>query len=69
MIIEVFSYGTYKFGGLRFFLELIIFLAEKLGIENPKSGISFFRMCREFLEGIGGLKGYNGYNFSAAFAG
>ena len=41
-------------------------LVEKRGIENPKSGISFFRMCREFLEGIEGLKGYNGYKFSAA---
>ncbi len=66
MIIEGFSYRTYKFGGLRFFLELVIFLAEKMGIKNPKSCISFFRMCREFLEGIEGLKGYNGYKFSAA---
>jgi len=22
----------------------------KLGVDNPKSGISFFRMCRKFLE-------------------
>ena len=61
-----FSYETYKFGGLRFFLELAIFLAKKLGLENPEIGISFFRMVRGFLEGVEGLKGYDGYNYSAA---
>jgi hypothetical protein len=45
-----FSYNTYKFGGLRFFLELAIFLAVKLDLDNPKSCISFFRLCRKFLE-------------------
>ena len=66
--LEGFSYGTYKFGGLRFFLELVIFLAVKLCIDNPKSCISFFRMCRKFLEGIEGLKAYDGYKYSAAGA-
>ena len=61
-----FSYDRYKFGGLRFFLELAIFLAVKLGIENPKSSISFFRLCRGFLEGIEGLRAYNGYKYSTA---
>ena len=42
-----FSYDTYKFGGLRFFLELAIFLANKLEIKNPKSCISFFRIHHE----------------------
>jgi hypothetical protein len=37
-----FHYDTHKFGGLRFFLELAFFLAVKLGVDNPKSGISFF---------------------------
>ena len=36
-----FSYGTYKFGVLRLFLELALFLAVKLGIDNSKSCISF----------------------------
>ena len=53
-----FHYGTHKFGGLRFFLELAVFLAVKLGVDNPKSSISFFRMCRKFLEGIEGLRAY-----------
>jgi len=61
-----FSYDTYKFGGLRFFLELAIFLAVKRDIENSKSCISFFRLCRGFLEGIEGLRAYNGYKYSAA---
>jgi hypothetical protein len=61
-----FSYNTYKFGGLRFFLELAIFLAVKLGVENPKSCISFFRLCRRFLENIDGLRAYNGYKYSGA---
>jgi hypothetical protein len=39
-----FNYETSKFGGLRFFLELAIFLAVKLGTNNPKSCIMFFRM-------------------------
>ncbi|RCV65119.1 hypothetical protein C5S53_05440, partial [Methanophagales archaeon] len=43
-----FHYDSYKFGGLRFFLELAVFLAVKVGIDNPKSCISFFRMCRKF---------------------
>lgn len=64
--LDDFSYDTYKFGGLRFFLELAIFLAKKLGIDNPKSCISFFRMGRCFLEGVEGLKAYDGYNYSAA---
>ncbi len=34
--LDDFSYDRYKFGGLRFFLELAIFLAVKLGIDNPK---------------------------------
>jgi len=45
-----FSYETYNFGGLRFFLELAIFLAVKRDIDNPKSVISFFRLCRDFLD-------------------
>ena len=61
-----FSYETYKFGGLRFFLELAIFLAKKLGLENPESCISFFRMIRGFLEAVEGLKAYDGYKYSAA---
>jgi hypothetical protein len=60
-----FHYDTYKFGGLRFFLELAIFLAVKIGIDNPKSCICFFRMCRKFLEEIEGLKTYDGYKYSA----
>ena len=61
-----FSYNTYKFGGLRFFLELAIFLAVKRDLDNPKSCISFFRLCRGFLEGIEGLRAYNGYKYLAA---
>ena len=61
-----FSYETYNFGGLRFFLELAIFLAVKLAIDNPKSVTSFFRLCRDFLEGIEGLRAYNGYRYSGA---
>jgi hypothetical protein len=49
------DYDTHKFGGLRFFLELAVFLAVKLGIDSPKSGISFFGMCRKFLAKIEGL--------------
>jgi hypothetical protein len=51
---------------LRFFLELAVFLAVKLGVDNPKSGISFFRMCRKFLEGIEGLLAYDCYKYSAS---
>jgi len=61
-----FSYETYNFGGLRFFLELAIFLAVKRDIDNPKSVISFFKLCRDFLEGIEGLRAYNGYRYSGA---
>ena len=61
-----FSYDTYKFSGLRFFLELAIFLAVKRDIDNPKSCISFFRLCRELLEGVEGLRAYNGYKYSGA---
>ena len=61
-----FRYNTYKFGGLRFFLELAIFLAVKRDLDNPKSCISFFRLCRGFLEGIEGLRAYNGYKYMAA---
>jgi hypothetical protein len=57
---------THKFGGLRFFLELAVFLAVKLGVDNPKSCISFFRVCRKFLEGIEGLMAYDGYKYSAS---
>jgi hypothetical protein len=63
-----FHYDTHNFGGLRFFLELAIFLAVKQDLDNPKSCISFFRMCRKFLEGIEGLKAYDGYKYSAAGA-
>jgi hypothetical protein len=61
-----FHYDTHKFGGLRFFLELAVFLAVKLGADNPKSCISFFRMCRKFLEGTEGLRAYDGYKYSAS---
>ena len=61
-----FHYDTHKFGGLRFFLELAIFLVVKLDVDNSKSGISFFRMCRTFLEGIEGLRAYDGYKYSAS---
>lgn len=61
-----FQYGTYKFGGLRFFLELAIFLAVKSGTNNPKSCIMFFRMCRDYLEKIGDIRVYDGYKYSAA---
>jgi hypothetical protein len=47
-----FQYEKYKFGGLRFFLELAIFFAVKLGTNNPRSCIVFFRMCRDYLEKI-----------------
>ena len=51
------DYDTHKFGGLRFFLELAVFLAVKQGIYNPKSCISFFfGMCRKFLVKIEGLR-------------
>jgi hypothetical protein len=59
-----FQYETYKFGGLRFFLELAIFLAVKSGTNNPKSCIIFFRMCRDYLEKIEDIKIYDGYNLS-----
>ena len=36
-----FHYDRHKFGGLRFFLELAVFLAVKRGVDNPKSCISF----------------------------
>jgi len=61
-----FNYGTYKFGGLRFFLELAIFLAVKSGTNNPKSCIIFFRLCRDYLEKIQDIKSYDGYKYSAA---
>lgn len=61
-----FNYGTYKFGGLRFFLELAIFLSVKSGINNPKSCIVFFRLCRDYLEKIQDIKSYDGYKYSAA---
>jgi hypothetical protein len=62
-----FHYDTHKFGGLRFFLVFgVFFLAVKLGIDNPKSSINFFRMCRKFLEGIEGLSAYDGYKYSAS---
>ena len=44
-----FHYDTYKFGGLRFFLELAIFLAVKLGVDNPKSCIIFSGCVESFL--------------------
>jgi hypothetical protein len=61
-----FNYETYKFGGLRFFLELAIFLAVKSGTNNPKSCILFFRMCRDYLGKIEDLKKFDGYKYSAA---
>jgi hypothetical protein len=64
--LDDFHYETYKFGGLRFFLELAIFLAVKLGTNNPKSCIIFFRMCRDYLEKIEDIKSYDGYKYSAA---
>jgi hypothetical protein len=64
--LENFHYDTHKFGGLRFFLELAVFLAVKLGVDNPKSCISFFRMCQKFLVGIEGLKAYDGYKYPAS---
>jgi hypothetical protein len=33
-----FCYNTYKFGGLRFFLELAIFLAVKLTVAIQRAG-------------------------------
>ena len=38
----------------------------KLGVENPKSGISVFRICRKFLVEIGGFGAYDGYKYSAS---
>jgi hypothetical protein len=38
----------------------------KLGSDNPKSGISFFRMCRKFLVKIEGLEAYDGYKYPAS---
>ena len=64
--LDDFHYETYKFGGLRFFLELALFLAVKLGTNNPKSCIIFFRMCRDYLEKIDAIKSYDGYKYSAA---
>jgi hypothetical protein len=64
--LDDFHYDTYKFAGLRFFLELAIFLAKKLGIDNPKSCIRFFRMARGFLEGIEELRAYDGYKYPSA---
>jgi len=61
-----FQYETYKFGGLRFFLELAIFLAVKSGTNNPKSCILFFRMCRDYLGKIESIKKFDGYKYSAA---
>ena len=61
-----FHYDTHKFGGLRFLLEHAVFLAVKRGVDNPKSGISFFRMCRKFLVGIEGLRAYDGYKYPAS---
>jgi hypothetical protein len=61
-----FHYETHKFGGLRFFLELAIFLAVKLGANNPKSCIIFFRMCRDYLGKIENIKSCDGYKYSAA---
>jgi hypothetical protein len=61
-----FHYDTHKFGGLRFFLELAVFLAVKLDIDNPKNGISFFRMCRKFLVKIERLQAYDGYKYPAS---
>jgi hypothetical protein len=61
-----FHYETHKFGGLRFFLELAIFLAVKSGTNNPKSCILFFRMCRDYLVKIEDIKTYDGYKYSAA---
>jgi hypothetical protein len=52
VISPYFQYEKYKFGGLRFFLELAIFFAVKLGTNNPRSCIVFFRMCRDYLEKI-----------------
>jgi hypothetical protein len=43
-----------------------VFLAVKLGIDNPKSGISFFRMCQKFLVVIEGLLAYDGYKYPAS---
>lgn len=61
-----FHYETYKFGGLRFFLELALFLAAKSGANNPKSCIIFFRMCRDYLGKIEDIKSCDGYKYSAA---
>ena len=38
----------------------------KLGVENPKSCISFFRICRKFLVKIKGLQAYDGYKYPAS---
>ena len=61
-----FHYDTRKFGGLRFFLELAVFWAVKLGVDNPKSGISLFRVCRKFLMKSEGLQAYDGYKYPAS---
>lgn len=61
-----FQYETFKFGGLRFFLELAIFLAVKSGTNNPKSCILFFRMCRDYLGKIEAIKKFDGYKYSAS---
>jgi hypothetical protein len=37
-----------------------------MGVDNPKSSIRFFRMCRKFLEGIEGLSAYDGYKYLAS---
>ena len=44
-----FYYDTHDFCGLRFFLELVIFLAVMLGVGNPKSCISFSGCVGSFL--------------------
>ncbi len=64
--LDDFHYGTYKFGGLRFFLELAIFLGSKSVTNNPKSCIIFFRMCRDYLVKIDAIKSCDGYKYSSA---
>ena len=61
-----FNYETYKFGGLRFFLEIAIFLAVKSEPNNPKSCILLFRMCRDYLGTNEPIKKCDGYKYSAA---
>ena len=48
------------------FAEPSVELKVKLGIDNPKSGISFFGMCRKFLVEIEGLQAYDGYKYPAS---